>query len=65
VPDPDPDLAIVARVIFAAEPEGDKAGAKAALGRLALKLFVLEQVGALSHKEEAGAGPAAELPSDR
>jgi hypothetical protein len=52
MPDPDPDLAIIARVIFAAEPGGDKAGAKAALGRLALKLFVLQQLLVLSQRQE-------------
>jgi hypothetical protein len=43
--EPDPDLLLLARVVFAAEPEGDASGAKAAIGRLALKLYVLEQCG--------------------
>jgi hypothetical protein len=41
--EPDPDLVLLASLLFAAEPEGDASGAKAAIGRLALKLYVLEQ----------------------
>jgi hypothetical protein len=42
--EPDPDLLLLAHVVWAAEPEHDTSGAKAALGRLTLKLFLLEQV---------------------
>lgn len=41
--EPDPDLLLLARLVFGEEPEGDASGAKAAIGRLALKLYVLEQ----------------------
>lgn len=41
--EPDPDLVLLARLIWAMEPEHDASGAKAALGRLTLKLFVLAQ----------------------